>query len=164
MQAGTHADRASVASALSGEVVRGERTLLEESGAPGLVGACAALETFYYAFNTRLPDLYKQIWADHPLVQLDSPVGGIVRGKAGIAALSERMLSGPARVQAVLEEIVAYVTPELVVFAGRERGTYTREGEQDATTENLWVPLHLRLSLHRGARRLASGPSYRFTG
>jgi hypothetical protein len=56
-------------------------------------------------------------------LQVDSPVGGIIRGSAEIAALSERVLAGPARVQTVLEDIVAYVTPELVVFDGRERGT-----------------------------------------
>jgi hypothetical protein len=61
MQAGIHADRAPVASALSGEVVRGQRHLLTGNGAPGLVGARAALETFSYAFNTRSTNLYTQI-------------------------------------------------------------------------------------------------------
>jgi SnoaL-like domain len=133
--ANDNAERLAVATALDGVIVRGERNLLAESAAPGLAGARAALETFYYAFNTRSPELYRQIWADDPLVQLDSPVAGIVRGSAGIAALSERGFSGPARVQSVLEDIVAYATPELVVFAGRERGTYTHAGEHEATSE-----------------------------
>jgi hypothetical protein len=81
------------------------------------------------------PDLARRIWADDPLVQLDSPLVGIVRGSAAIAALYERGFSGPARVQTVLEDIVAYVTPELVVFAGREHGTYTHDGEQEAMSE-----------------------------
>ncbi|PWT74735.1 MAG: DUF4440 domain-containing protein, partial [Chloroflexi bacterium] len=38
--------------------------------------------TFYYAFNTRSLDLLRQIWADDPLVQLDTPIAGIVRGSA----------------------------------------------------------------------------------
>lgn len=126
-QTNTNADdraMAPVATALNGVIVRGERNLLAASAAPDLEGARAALETFYYAFNTRSPDLYQQIWADDPLVQLGSPVAGMVRGSATIAALSGRMLSGPARIQTVLEDIVAYATPELVAFTGREHGTY----------------------------------------
>jgi hypothetical protein len=49
-------DRA-VATALSGLVVRGEQNLLADASAPGSTGARAALETFYYAFNTRSVDL-----------------------------------------------------------------------------------------------------------
>jgi hypothetical protein len=45
------------------------------------------------------------------------------------------MFSGSARVQTVLEDIVAYVTPELVVFTGRERGTYTPDSEHEAMSE-----------------------------
>lgn len=128
-------DGGAVATALDGVIVRGERNLLAESAASGLEGARAALETFYYAFNTRSPALYQQIWADDPLVQLNTPVGGLVRGHATIAALSDRMLSAPARIQSVFEDIVAYATPDLVVFAGRERGTYTSDSEHEAPTE-----------------------------
>lgn len=136
-QTSTNADDRAVATALSGVVVRGEQNLLAESAAHGIEGARAALETFYYAFNTRSPDLYRQIWADDPLVQVGSPVGGLVRGSARIGELAERMLSAPARVQVqtVLEDIVAYVTPELVVFTGMEHGAYTSDGEHEAMSE-----------------------------
>src|SRR5579872_978493 len=111
MQTNANADNGAVATALNGVIVRGEQNLLADTTMPGIAGARAALETFYYAFNTRSPNLYRQIWADDPLVQVGSPVGGIVRGSATIAALAERMLSGPvrARVQTVLEDIAAYV-------------------------------------------------------
>jgi hypothetical protein len=135
MQTNTNADDRAVATALGGVIVRGEQNLLADTAASGFAGARAALETFYYAFNTRSVDLYQRIWADDPLVQLGSPVGGIVRGSATIAALSERMFSGSARVHTVLEDIVAYVTPELVVFTGRERGTYTHDSEHEAMSE-----------------------------
>jgi len=137
MQTNANADNGAVATALNGVIVRGEQNLLADTTMPGIAGARAALETFYYAFNTRSPNLYRQIWADDPLVQVGSPVGGIVRGSATIAALAERMLSGPvrARVQTVLEDIVAYVTPELVVFTGREHGTYTPDSEQEGEHE-----------------------------
>jgi SnoaL-like protein len=128
---------APVATALDGVIVRGERNLLAETAAPGIDGARAALETFYYAFNTRSPDLYQRIWGDDPLVQLESPLAGSVRGSAAIAAFAARMLSGPVRVQTVLDDIVAYVTPELVVFTERERGTITHDNdsEHEATSE-----------------------------
>ena len=134
MQTHAHADDPAVATALDGVIVRGERNMLADTAARSMAGARAALETFYFAFNTRSPDLYRQIWADDPLVQVGSPLGGIVRGSATIAALAERMLSAPvrARVQTTLEEIVAYVTPELVVFTGREHGTYTHDSGSDS--------------------------------
>ena len=138
--ANAHAEERAVATALNGVIVRGEHNLLAESAVPGLAGARAALETFYYAFNTRSVELYQRIWADDPLVQVYSPVGGLVRGSAGIATLSARMFSeAPVRIQTVLDDLVAYVTPELVVFTGRERGTYTRAdtpgGEHGAPSE-----------------------------
>ncbi|HEX6799951.1 MAG TPA: nuclear transport factor 2 family protein [Ktedonobacterales bacterium] len=135
MQTNANGENRAGATALNGAIVRGERNMLAESAAPGLAGARAALETFYYAFNTRSPDLYQQIWADDPLVQLGSPVGGLVRGSATIAALSGRMLSGPARIQTALEDIVAYLTPDLVVFTGQEHGTYTGTGRPDSEHE-----------------------------
>jgi hypothetical protein len=135
MQTNGNADDRAVATALGGVIVRGEQNVLADTAAPGIEGARAALETFYYAFNTRSLDLYQRIWADDPLVQLGSPVGGIVRGSAGIAALAERIFSGSLRVQTVLEDIVAYVTPDLVVFTGRERGTYTHDSEHEAMSE-----------------------------
>src|SRR5215472_14553545 len=129
-----YANTGALATALSGVIVRGEQNLLADTAAPGFKGACAALETFYYAFNSRSPDLYAQIWADDPLVQVYSPVGGVVRGHASIATLAERMLSGPTQMQTVLEDIVAYVTPELVVFAEHEHGTYSHDSEHEART------------------------------
>lgn len=139
-QTNANVDDRAVATALDGVSVRGEHNMLADTAVPGIAGARAALETFYYAFNTRLPDLYRQIWADDPLVQVGSPVGGMVRGSATIAALAERMLSGPARIRTVLEDIVAYVTPEMVVFAGREHGTYTGTNTSDSDGEHHAMP------------------------
>lgn len=125
-----------VATALDGVIVRGERNLLAESAAPSFEGARAALETFFFAFNTRSPELYQQIWADDPLVQLDTPLAGSVRGSEAIASLAARMFAGPLWVQAVLDDIVAYATPELVVFTERERATTTHDsdGAHEATS------------------------------
>lgn len=130
-----NADDRAVATALDGVTVRGEQNALAETAMPGIAGARAALETFYHAFNTRSLDLVRQIWADDPLVQLISPVVGVVRGSADIAAVYERGFSGSAQIQSALEEIVAYATPELVVFAGQEHGTYAHGSEHDAMPE-----------------------------
>ena len=135
MQANANADDRAVATALGGVIVRGEQNMLTDTAMPGIAGARAALETFYFAFNTRSPDLYQQIWADDPLTQVYSPVAGMVRGSATIAALAQRMFSGPAQVQTVLEDIVAYITPELVVFTGREHGAYSPDGEHEAMSD-----------------------------
>src|SRR5260370_22744869 len=116
MQTNANADDRAVATALDGVIVRGERNMLADAAAPGIAGARAALETFYHAFNTRSLDLYQRIWADDPLVQGYSPVGGIVRGSASIAALSERRCSGSVRGQTVLDDIVAYGTRDLGVL------------------------------------------------
>jgi hypothetical protein len=135
LQTNANADESAVATVLGGVIVRGEQNMLTDTAAPGIAGARAALETFYFAFNTRSADLYQQMWADDPLVQLGSPVGGMIRGSASITALSERMLSGSARIQTVVDDIVAYVTPELVVFTERERGTYTHDGGHETMSE-----------------------------
>lgn len=136
MQTNAHTNDHAVATALTGVAVSGERNMLVETAAPGIEGARAALETFYHAFNTRSLTLMRQIWAADPLVQIVSPIVGVVRGGADIAALYERNLSGPAQIQSVLEDIVAYVTPELVVFSGREHGAYTRDRAHEAMSEH----------------------------
>src|SRR5258708_39653232 len=93
--------------------MRGERNPLADTAAPGIAGARAALETFYHAFNTRSLDLYQRIWAADPLVQLYSPVAGMIRVSASVAALSEGMFSASVRVQTRLEDIVDYMTAHL---------------------------------------------------
>ncbi len=121
-------DENMMATNLGDTVARGARDRLDEAARPGMDGAHAALETFYHAFNARALDLLRRIWADDPLTQLDNPVGGIARGTEEIAALYARIVAGPARVRVELWDIVRYASPALVVFAGRERGVYERDG------------------------------------
>jgi ketosteroid isomerase-like protein len=126
---------ADVAIALDGVIVRGERNLLADTALPGIEGARAALETFYYAFNTRSQDLLLKIWADDDLAQLETPLVGLVSGIRAIAAVYGRMASSPVQIKTVLDDIVAYVAPELAVFTERERATSTQDN--GATTEEL---------------------------
>lgn len=127
---------------LDGIVFSGTRNRLEEASQPTIEGAMAALETFYYAFNGRSLDLFRQIWLDHTLIQLNNPVGGIMRGATPISDLYARIFEGPVRVQVEFYDSVAYFTPEMVVFAGRERGTYARDGKTyplDIRTSRIFV-------------------------
>jgi ketosteroid isomerase-like protein len=131
------ADEPAVATALDGETVRGERNMLADTAVPGFKGALAALETFYYAFNTRSVDLLKQIWAEDPLAQIVTPLVSHIRGSTGIAAAYGRMPSGPVEMQTVLDEIVAYITSGVVVFTMRERATVRQHSEHDGMTDRL---------------------------
>ncbi len=109
-------------------VVSGTRNQHAETRQPTFEGACAALETFYYGFNTHALELLRQNWLDAPLAQLDNPVGGIMRGTEAVNAVYARIFAGAARVRVEFYDIVAYTSSEMVVFAGRERGTYERDG------------------------------------
>lgn len=92
----------------------------------GIEGARALVESFYYAFNQRDMDVFSKVWADHELVQLNNPLGGILRGYEPIAALYQRIFTGPASVWVELGDIVEFQTGAMVVFAGRETGQFTR--------------------------------------
>ncbi|HBB40200.1 MAG: DUF4440 domain-containing protein [Nitrospirae bacterium CG18_big_fil_WC_8_21_14_2_50_70_55] len=100
--------------------------LRDEARAPALEGARAALESFYFAFNQRSLAALEGVWAPGPLSALANPLGGIVRGIAEIRALYQRIFDGPARVWVEFYDVVEYVGEESVVFAGRERGEFTR--------------------------------------
>jgi hypothetical protein len=56
------------------------RDRLAETTDPSRAGARAALESFYYALNNRNVEALSDDWADHPLVQLNNPLGRMLRG------------------------------------------------------------------------------------
>lgn len=95
---------------------------------PGLEGAKALVETFYYAFNHRDFAVFAKIWAEHGLIQLNNPLGGILRGYGPIADLYGRVFTGPASVWVELSDIVEFQGGNMVVFAGRETGEFARDG------------------------------------
>ncbi len=107
---------------------------IEQARDPGIEGARALLETFYFAFNQRDVVTFKDVWADHSLIQLNNPLGGILRGYAPIAALYQRIFSGPARVWVELYDIVEFQSGDMVVFAGRETGAFEMHGKALALT------------------------------
>jgi ketosteroid isomerase-like protein len=122
---------------------RSARNRLDEAARPGLDGALAALESFYFAFNNADLEAFRQVWVADGLIRLNNPLGGILEGIDPIVALYDGIFNGPADVWVELYDIVAYPLGDAVVFAGRERGEFTK---RDTT-----VPLDIRTSrvLHR---------------
>ncbi|MFE0022473.1 YybH family protein [Amycolatopsis sp. NPDC059021] len=115
------------------------RERLSEATRPGREGALAALESFYFAFNHRDLDVFRRVWTTHPLAQLNNPLGGVLRGGEAIAALYDKVFTGPARVTVTFGDIVEYTGDDHALFAGRETGEY-RVGDAPA------VPLAIRTS------------------
>jgi ketosteroid isomerase-like protein len=105
---------------------RGESRLATEEGSR------AALESFYYAFNSRDLAVLQDIWSEHPLAQLNNPLGGLLRGGDPIVELYGRVFDGPARVEVDFADIVEYIGADHAVFAGRETGCYQVAGTAPA--------------------------------
>lgn len=113
------------------------RNRLSEAGEHGEQGAVAALETFYYALNNAELDTLSAVWADDDLVQLDNPVGGILRSRAAVTDLYRRIFASGIDVQVSFTDAATYLSDDTAVFAGREVGSY-----RDANDER--VPLEIR--------------------
>jgi hypothetical protein len=103
----------------------GARNRLAQAASPDPDGARAALESFYYAFHRRDLDVFQQVWVRDPLVQLNNPLGGMLRGADDITALYQRIFRSPARVEVAFGDIVEYHAAGMMVFAGRETGQFT---------------------------------------
>ena len=111
------------------------RDRLADATDPGRAGAYAALETFYHAFNRASLGLIRSVWLDDPLVQLNNPLGGMLRGREAVAGLYARVFAGPVKPWVRFEDIVAMaLSPVTTVFAGRERGAFGNVGLDIRTT------------------------------
>jgi len=104
----------------------------------GVEGARLLMESFYFAFNNKNLDVLGKVWANHQLIQLNNPLGGILRGYESIAALYGQVFTGPASVWVELSDIVEFQTEDMIVFAGREAGEFTKN--------NRTLPLSIRTS------------------
>lgn len=98
---------------------------IAQARTPGIVGARSLIESFYYAFNQRDLAVFAQVWAEQDLIQLNNPLGGILRGYEAIAALYDRVLTGTASVWVEFSDIAEFETDGMVVFAGREQGEFS---------------------------------------
>jgi limonene-1,2-epoxide hydrolase len=82
------------------------RDRLAQATSPDASGARAALESFYYAFNHRDLEALERVWHGDPLVQLNNPLGGMLRGTDEVVELYRRVFDSPARVEVTFSEIV----------------------------------------------------------
>lgn len=108
---------------------RGSKNLVGQTTDEGIAGAIACLETFYYAFNSKDAATFKKVWLQHELIQLNNPLGGILRGIVPIVTLYDAIFNGPATVWVEFGDVVVYQSSGMVVFAGRESGEFTLQGE-----------------------------------
>ncbi|NTV12922.1 MAG: nuclear transport factor 2 family protein [Desulfobulbaceae bacterium] len=98
----------------------------EVSASPG--SPLAALVAFYRAFNGRdLPAMTKS-WADSPDIAMDNPLGGIKRGWPEIAAVYQRIFTGPAQVYVEFYDYTLHQHGEMFYAVGRERGSFVKDG------------------------------------
>ncbi len=104
----------------------------------GVEGARLLMESFYFAFNNKNLDVLGKVWANHQIIQLNNPLGGILRGYESIAALYGQVFTGVASVWVELSDIVEFQTEDMIVFAGREAGEFTKN--------NRTLPLSIRTS------------------
>ena len=102
---------------------------LAEAKDPSPVGAVAALETFYYAYNHRDIDVMAAVWSHQELVQLNNPIGGILRGGAEAVALYRGIFAGGLHHEITFTEAVTYNHTTSVIFVGREFGNYSINGQ-----------------------------------
>jgi len=108
---------------------RDARNKIDQAQDQGISGARALVESFYYAFNQRDMEVFAQVWANHELIQLNNPLGGILRGYDPISKLYRNIFSGHAKVWVELDDIVEFQGDAMVVFAGRETGEFTKDGK-----------------------------------
>jgi hypothetical protein len=55
------------------------RNFIDKAVEKSLEGAIACLETFYYSFNNKDLEIFRKIWLNDELIQLNNPLGGIIR-------------------------------------------------------------------------------------
>ncbi len=91
-------------------------------------GALACLETFYYSFNNKDLETLTKIWYKDNLIQLNNPLGGMVRGINPTTAIYDKIFNGPANVWVEFTNIIYYETASMIVFAGMETGESKTKG------------------------------------
>ena len=76
-------------------------------------------------FNHCSIEMLTKIWLNRPLIQLNNPLGGILRGYESIRDLYARIFNGATKVWVEFEDIVEYFSGDTAIFAGPERGEFT---------------------------------------
>jgi len=108
---------------------RDSKNLIEKTKEKSFDGAVACIETFYYSFNNKDMEVFKKIWLSDELIQLNNPLGGIMRGINPIIEMYDRIFNGQASVWVELNDIVCYQSDDMMTFAGREIGKFSINGQ-----------------------------------
>jgi hypothetical protein len=75
--------------------------------------------------NQHSLEMLTQIWFNHPLIQLNNPVEGILRGYEPIRDLYAKLFIGSLNIWVEFRHIVEYFSGETAIFAGEEHGEFT---------------------------------------
>ena len=105
------------------------KNLIDSAKDHNFEGALACLETFYYAFNNRDLATFLKVWLQHDLIQLNNPLGGILRGIGPINKMYEKIFNNRAQVWVELSDIVVYYLGDMALFAGKETGEFRIDGQ-----------------------------------
>lgn len=101
---------------------------LDKANVISIQGAIACLESFYYAFNNKNIEALKDVWYHNDFVQLNNPLGGIIRGIKPIMELYSNIFKSNASVTVELQNIIYYHEINTIVFAGVEEGEFKKNG------------------------------------
>jgi hypothetical protein len=101
--------------------------------------------------------LLAQVWALDPNVELDNPLGGVVRGSDAIVVLYARVFETPIRLSVELHDVIEFSGADHVVFAGRELATHTQSGRR-------FDPVAIRTSRYSRYARVLRAYQLRMTG
>jgi hypothetical protein len=104
------------------------RNRIDETVDPTVVGAVAALESFYHAFNHENAELIGSVWADDPHVRLYNPVGGIVKGGKEATDRYRSLFAARRNAKVTFHDIIGYHVESMSLFAGREDLTVEIDG------------------------------------
>jgi hypothetical protein len=108
---------------------RDARNVISKAHDKSIQGALACLETFYFSFNNKDIETFRKVWLDHELIQLNNPLGGIMRGIKPINELYKKIFTGEATVWVEFSDIVLYHSNNTATFAGREKGEFSLNGQ-----------------------------------
>src|SRR6195952_1983351 len=116
-------------SLLQYEFGRHSKNKIQEAHEKSTGGAIACLETFYYSFNNRDIDTFRNVWLMNSLIQLNTPLDGTLHGLTAIEGLYSKIFDEPSKVWLKFNDIVCYRSGEMAFFTGTETREFTDNHE-----------------------------------
>lgn len=101
---------------------------LAETATSDPIGAWAALESHYHAFNQQDLTIMRDVWTADPAARLDRPTGKTAYGVDAICADYAEIFARPQRATLRMIDVDAFVGHDLAVFSGTEIIDYSGAG------------------------------------